>query len=120
VNGASKAFAMTGWRIGFAAGPQEIISAMARVQSHATSNACSVSQAAAVAAFAGPQDEIHRMAAEFCRRRDFLHQRVAAWPEVTCIKPEGAFYLFPNVRALYDLVYEGAPIGGSCGWHSSS
>jgi aspartate/methionine/tyrosine aminotransferase len=113
VNGASKAFAMTGWRIGFAAGPKEIISSMAKVQSHATSNACSIAQEAARAAFAGPQDEIRRMASEFARRRDYLYERVTAWPDVTCHRPEGAFYLYPNVSSLYGRAFEGKTIAGS-------
>lgn len=113
VNGASKAFSMTGWRIGFAAGPREIIGAMARLQSHATSNACSISQEAAREAFSGPQDELVRRAEEFCRRRDFLHARVSAWPGVTCHKPEGAFYLFPNVKALYGKASGGETVADS-------
>jgi aspartate/methionine/tyrosine aminotransferase len=115
INGASKAFAMTGWRIGFAAGPELVISSMAKVQSHATSNACSISQEAAREAFEGPQFEITCMAMEFSRRRNFLHQRVCAWPGVSCHRPEGAFYLFPNVSALYGMEYDGVPLRNSYG-----
>jgi aspartate aminotransferase len=98
VNGVSKAYAMTGWRIGYAAGPADVIKAMNIAQSHSTSNATSICQRAALAALTGPQDEVRRMAAEFERRRDFIIERLRALPGWTCSVPRGAFYAFPNVR----------------------
>ena len=115
INGVSKAFSMTGWRIGFAAGPETIISAMAKVQSHATSNPSSVSQAAAVEAFKGPQFEVKRMVTEFSRRRNYLLQRINSIPGISCRKPEGAFYIFPNFSSYYSMEYEGMPIRNSFG-----
>ncbi len=115
INGVSKAFAMTGWRLGFAAGPEAVISAMAKIQGHVTSNACSVSQEAAREALSGPQFEVHKMAMEFSRRRNYLYQRVSSLPGVSCHRPEGAFYLFPNVSAYYDLEYQGMAMRNSYG-----
>ncbi len=100
VNGVSKAYAMTGWRIGYAAGPREIISAMSSVQSHSTSNASSISQWAALAALEGPKDPIHAMVREYVRRRDYMTERLQALPGVMTAKPGGAFYIFPNVADL--------------------
>ncbi len=115
INGVSKAFAMTGWRLGFAAGPEPIIAAMAKIQGHVTSNASSISQEAAREALSGPQFEVHKMAMEFSRRRNYLYQRVSALPGVSCHRPEGAFYLFPNVSAYYGLEHEGTPMRNSYG-----
>jgi aspartate/methionine/tyrosine aminotransferase len=98
VNGVSKAYAMTGWRIGYAAGPAEVVNAMNVAQSHSTSNATSICQRAALAALTGPEDEVRRMAAEFQRRRDFIIERLRALPGWTCSVPRGAFYAFPSVR----------------------
>ena len=113
VSGASKSFAMTGWRIGFAAGPREIVAAMAKLQGHITSNASSISQAAAEAAFAADPDEVGAMRDAFADRREEVLRRIAAWPRVTCHRPEGAFYVFPNVSAWFDATWNGTPIGGS-------
>jgi len=115
INGVSKAYAMTGWRIGYAAGPEEIISAMDKVQSHNTSNAASISQMASIAAFSGPQNEINKMLAEFQRRRDYMYYRLTQIPKVSCYKPQGAFYLFPNFSAYYDYAFEGNAIRNSHG-----
>jgi aspartate/methionine/tyrosine aminotransferase len=115
VNGVSKSYAMTGWRIGFAAAPKEIIAAMNKVQSHCTSNACTISQWASVEAFAGPQNEINKMISEFQRRRDYLYYRITQIPKVSCYKSQGAFYLFPNFSAYYDMAYEGNLIRNSHG-----
>ncbi|HEY4643388.1 MAG TPA: pyridoxal phosphate-dependent aminotransferase [Bacteroidota bacterium] len=101
VNGVSKAFAMTGWRIGYLGGRKDIVDAAAKVQSQTTSNPTSISQKAALAAIAGPDDEIKKMTAEFQRRRDRLCQLMNAVKRMTFNVPRGAFYLFPNVRGLY-------------------
>ncbi len=100
VNGVSKAYAMTGWRIGYAAGPKPLIKAMTAIQSQSTSNACSISQWAAVEALNGPQDYIPEAAAAFLRRRDMVVARLNACPGVTCPTPEGAFYVYPSIAAL--------------------
>ncbi len=115
INGVSKAYSMTGWRIGYAAGPVDIISAMSRIQSHSTSNACSISQIASVEALSGPQYEIAKMRAEFQRRRNYILQKLSLIPEVSCQKPDGAFYVFPNVSSYYEKEYEGVLIRNSYG-----
>jgi aspartate aminotransferase len=101
VNSLSKAYAMTGWRIGYAAGPRDVIEAMDGLQSQMTSNATSVAQRAAVAALAGPQGPTQAMRDEFARRRRFVVDRLNQMPGIRCGSPEGAFYVFPNVSALY-------------------
>lgn len=115
VNGVSKSYSMTGWRIGYAAGPAEIISAMSKIQSHTTSNACSISQKASVEALAGPQYEVNRMAAEFQRRRNYVLMRLQQIPGISCFKPQGAFYLFPNVSSYYGKEAGGIQIRNSYG-----
>jgi aspartate aminotransferase len=97
-NGVSKAYAMTGWRIGYAAGPEEIIKAMRKVQSQSTSNPCSVSQWAAVEALNGPQDYIATNNATFKRRRDLVVAMLNAADGITCLVPEGAFYVYPSIN----------------------
>jgi aspartate aminotransferase len=101
VNTCSKAYAMTGWRVGYAAGPRPIIQAMTNVQSQVTSNPSSVAQWAAVEALTGPQDEVAKMAGEFDRRRRLIVEGLNALPGVRCVMPRGAFYAFPNVSGLY-------------------
>lgn len=101
VNGLSKSHAMTGWRIGYAAGPKEIIKAMTNIQSQSTSNPTSIAQKAAVEALNGPQDFFSVMHAEFDRRRRFLVGELNSIDGITCLKPTGAFYAFPNVSKLY-------------------
>jgi aspartate aminotransferase len=100
VNGTSKAYAMTGWRIGFAGGPQWLIKAMAKLQSQSTSNPCSIAQAAATAALNGPQDFLKERAAAFQRRRDLVVAGLNAIPGIHCPTPEGAFYVYPDVSGL--------------------
>ena len=100
VNGVSKAYAMTGWRIGYAAGPRALIKAMTAIQSQSTSNACSISQWAAVEALTGPQDYIPKAASAFRRRRDLVVARLNAIPGITCPEPEGAFYVYPSIAGL--------------------
>ncbi len=98
INGVSKGYAMTGWRIGYAAGPADIITAMRKVQSQSTSNPCSVSQAAAVAALNGPQDCLDVMRVAFKERHDYLIQALDELPGFSCQGGQGAFYAFPDVR----------------------
>lgn len=97
INGVSKAYAMTGWRIGYAAGPVELIGAMRKVQSQSTSNPCSVSQYAAVEALNGPQDYLDTNNETFVRRRNLVVDMLNAIDGVTCPKPEGAFYVYPDI-----------------------
>jgi aspartate aminotransferase len=101
VDGVSKSYAMTGWRIGYAAGPASILTAMATIQSQSTSNPTSISQKAAVAALNGPRASIDRMVAEFASRRDYMVGRLRAMPGVSCFQPQGAFYAFPHVAGVY-------------------
>lgn len=101
VNGVSKAYAMTGWRIGYAAGPRNVIAAATELQSQNTSNPTSVAQKAAVEALNGDQAIIARMVGEFRKRRDFIVSALNRMPGVSCLKPEGAFYVFPNVSGLF-------------------
>ena len=101
VNGLSKSYAMTGWRIGYAAGPKEIIKAMTNIQSQSTSNPTSISQKAAIEALRGPQDFISTMLAEFDRRRKFLISELNSISGMSCLSPTGAFYAFPNTSKLY-------------------
>jgi aspartate aminotransferase len=96
VNGVSKTYCMTGWRIGYGAGPRKLIKAMSAVQSHSTTNPASISQYAALEALTGPQDFIARNVAAFSRRRDFAVDALNAIPGMQCHKPEGAFYVFPS------------------------
>jgi aspartate aminotransferase len=93
---ASKAYAMTGWRCGWALGPKSVISACNAVQGHSTSNVASITQKAAIAALTGPQDALDVMRAEYRRRRDAVWQWLIDDPRFSCLKPRGAFYLFPN------------------------
>jgi aspartate aminotransferase len=113
VNGMSKAYAMTGWRLGYAAGPKSVIEAMGKVQSHATSHPSSISQAAGAAALRESGDDVSRMAAEFEKRRNSIVAKLKEIPGVSCVPPAGAFYVFPNVSGLF-----GRAIGGkkvTCG-----
>jgi len=107
VNGMSKAYSMTGWRIGFLGAREDIVSAAAKVQGQVTSNASSISQYAALAALTGPEDELRMMAAEFRRRRDFIHREVSSIEGIFCIKPKGAFYVFPNVSHYFGRTFRG-------------
>ena len=99
-NGVSKAYAMTGWRIGYAAGPVELIAAMRKIQSQSTSNPCSISQWAAVEALNGPQEFLAANNAVFQRRRDLVVSMLSAIDGITCPVPEGAFYVYPSIAGL--------------------
>ena len=100
LNGVSKSYAMTGWRIGYAAGPKNIISAIRKIQSQSTSNPSSISQAAAVEALNGKQGFIKKRAFAFKQRRNFVVKSLNSIKGITCIKPDGAFYVFPSCRGL--------------------
>lgn len=113
VNGLSKSHAMTGWRIGFAAGPKEIIKAMTNIQSQSTSNPNSIAQMAAIEALRGPQESVKRMVEEFDRRRRFLIAGLNSIDGVRCLVPQGAFYAFPNVSSFFGRSYEGKVISNS-------
>ena len=115
VSGFSKSYAMTGWRLGYALGPVELIQGMSKVQSHSTSNANSITQWAGVEALLGPQHEISRMCQEFERRRNFVIYKLESIPHASVVKPSGAFYAFPNLSWYYDKQYEGMPIRNSAG-----
>ena len=113
VNGVSKSHAMTGWRIGYAAGPKDIITAMANIQSQSTSNPASISQKAAVEALRGPQDFIRTMNVEFDKRRKYMVDRLNKIKGMTCLMPVGAFYAFPKVSQLYGKSVGGKRIANS-------
>ena len=100
MNGVSKSYSMTGWRIGYAAGPKEIIKAMAKIQSQSTSNPTSISQAAAVEALNGTQEFIKERSDSFKERRDFVVDSLNSIKGINCLKPEGAFYVFPSCKKL--------------------
>jgi aspartate aminotransferase len=110
-HGVSKTYSMTGWRIGFAAGPKEIVQAMGNIQSQSTSNPTSISQRAAIVALNGPQDFISFMLAQFAKRRAVLVGGLRAIPGVSCYNPQGAFYVFPNFSAVIGRSYKGRKIG---------
>jgi aspartate aminotransferase len=102
VNGFSKAYSMTGWRLGYAAGDKTVVAAMGRIQDQSTSNPTSFAQAGAVAALNGSQDAVSEMARAFEQRRNVIVERLNAIPGVRCVKPDGAFYVFPNVSGLHN------------------
>ena len=109
----SKTYAMTGWRIGCAAGNAQVIAAAGRIQSQSTSGANSIAQKAALAALTGDQGTVETMRQEFDRRRQYMMRRLSALPGVTCPEPQGAFYTFPSVSTYYHLRYKGETIEGS-------
>ena len=114
VNGVSKSYAMTGWRIGYALGPSDVIAAASKIQSQSTSNPTSIAQAAALEAIRGPQDTVTVMVREFQKRRDVIVDRLNAIDGITCRKPEGAFYVFPNVGGLLHKTGRGKRLGAPC------
>lgn len=113
VNGLSKAYSMTGWRLGYAAGPKELIAGMQTVQDQSTSNAASFIQKAAIAALSGPDEPVQKMVKAFHARRDRMVKGLNAIPGVSCLEPDGAFYCFPDVGQLIGKRYQGQPITGS-------
>ncbi|MBI5588451.1 MAG: pyridoxal phosphate-dependent aminotransferase [Deltaproteobacteria bacterium] len=113
LNGVSKAYSMTGWRIGYAAGPKEIVKAMTNIQSQSTSNPTSISQWAAVEALNGPQEAVGVMTKEFEKRRNAMVDGLNAIPGVSSIRPQGAFYVFANISGTLGRRVDGKTINGS-------
>lgn len=110
VNGLAKAYAMTGWRIGYTASNEKLAKAMSNIQSHATSNPNSIAQAAAIEALSGDQSEIGEMCAEYVKRRNYMVERINAMEGVSCLVPSGAFYIFMNIRNLLGKEHYGKVI----------
>ena len=110
VNGFSKAYAMTGWRLGYCAGPREVIEMCDRLQSQTTSNATAFAQVAGIEALTGPQESVGAMAQAFEQRRNFVVQRLNAIPGITSNTPRGAFYIFPNIADLFGRRAQGRPL----------
>lgn len=116
VNGVSKAYAMTGWRIGWTLAPPALSKAMDNLQSQETSNPSSISQYAALAALDGPQECVDTMLVEFARRREFVRRRIAELPKLSCTQMSGAFYAFINVQAQLGRMYNGVRVDNSAQW----
>jgi aspartate aminotransferase len=114
VNGVSKTYAMTGWRIGYALAPGDIISAAAKIQSQSTSNPTSIAQAAALEALRGPQDEVVMMVQEFEKRRNVIVDRLNSITGIKCFKPQGAFYVFPNISGLFGKMSNDKKLASPC------
>ena len=112
-NSVSKTYAMTGWRLGYAAGPKELISAIETLQSQSTSNPTSIAQAAAVTALTGTQEPVGIMAKEFAKRRKYVVDRLRAIPGIMCTLPEGAFYVFPRVSAYFGAKWQDKTISSA-------
>ena len=113
VNGFSKVYAMTGWRLGYAAGPEEIIKAATNIQDHTTSGANSVAQKAGVEALKGNQESVSMMVREFDKRRKYIVERLNKIKGISCLLPQGAFYAFPKVSDLYTKKINGQPVTNS-------
>ena len=113
VNGVSKAYSMTGWRIGYAAGNREVIKAMNNLQGQCTSNPVTISQYAAIEAFEGSQDEVEKMRKEFEIRKDYIVNELNKIDGINCFEPQGAFYVFPNVSNFYGKKHEDKTINNS-------
>ena len=114
INGVSKTYAMTGWRIGYALGPSDVIAAAGKIQSQSTSNPTSIAQAAALEAIRGPQDAVTMMVREFEKRRNVIVDQLNAIPGIHCLKPEGAFYVFPNIAGLLGKSGNGKRFSSPC------
>ncbi len=113
INGVSKAYAMTGWRIGYAAGPQPIIDAMKKIQGQVTSNPTSISQYAASEALLGPQNDVDQMKNQYQERRDYIVKEINTIEGISCRMPEGAFYVFPDISNLFAKKADSAEISDS-------
>ena len=113
LNGVSKSYSMTGWRIGFTAGPAPLIAAMTKIQSQSTSNPTSISQMAAIEAYNGPQDYVVNVLTDFSERRAFIIKALNEIPGISCFNPQGAFYAFPNVEGLLEKSCNGKKIDSS-------
>ena len=114
VNGVSKTYAMTGWRIGYALGPSDVMAAAGKIQSQSTSNPTSIAQAAALEAIRGGQEEVMVMVREFHKRRDAIVDKLGSIDGISCRKPEGAFYVFPNISALLGKIGRGKKLSSPC------
>jgi aspartate aminotransferase len=114
VNGVSKTYAMTGWRIGYALGPSDVIAAAAKIQSQSTSNPTSIAQWAALEAIRGPQEELAPMVREFHNRRNVIVDKLNAVDGIRCLKPQGAFYVFPNIASLLGKTANGNRLRSPC------
>ncbi len=112
-NGVSKTYAMTGWRIGYLAGPGPVVKACTKIQSQSTSNPNSIAQRAALAALTGPQDCVKEMTAAFEKRGRYMVSRLRAMPGIRCAEPQGAFYVFPDLSSYYGKGLQGKEIQGS-------
>lgn len=113
INGVSKTYAMTGWRIGYAAANEKIAKIMANIQSHAASNPNSIAQAATIAALEGPTEEIEMMRDTFAKRREYMVERINKIDGVSCIMPQGAFYIMMNIKELFGKEIKGKVINNS-------
>lgn len=113
INGVSKTYAMTGWRVGYAAAVQPVAKAMGALQGHTTSNPTSIAQEAALEAISGDQAPVALMVAEYRRRKDYMLERINAIPGISCLKPGGSFYLFPNIKSYFGKSYKGRTISGA-------
>ncbi|MBM6838431.1 aminotransferase class I/II-fold pyridoxal phosphate-dependent enzyme, partial [Clostridium saudiense] len=113
INGFSKTYSMTGWRVGYTASPTEIAKIMANIQSHMTSNTCSISQYAALEALNGPQEDIYSMISEFELRRDYMYKELCSINSIKPIRPQGAFYIMVNVEDNIGKVINGETINSS-------
>ena len=114
INGVSKTYAMTGWRIGYAMGAGDVIAAAGKIQSQSTSNPTSIAQWAALAALRGPQDTVEIMVREFHKRRGVIVDRLNTIPGIHCLKPAGAFYVFPNIAGLIGKSANGKKLSSPC------
>ena len=113
INGVSKAYAMTGWRIGYAAASTEMVALMSNIQSHTTSNPNSIAQYASVEALNGQQDDVNKMIEQFKHRRDYMVERINSINNLSCIKPEGAFYVMVNISNILNKSFDGKVIKDS-------
>ena len=107
INGVSKAYSMTGWRIGYTAASKEIVGAMSRIQSHSTSNPAQASQWASIEALSGSQAPVDTMCVAFSERRQYMIQRLNSIEGISCVEPDGAFYAFPNISATFEASQSG-------------
>jgi aspartate aminotransferase len=113
INGMSKSYAMTGWRLGYAAGNEKLVKAMSSIQSHAVSHPSSITQYASAAALNGPQDDLRKMVQEFNKRRNYMYERINFMEGLSCIKPEGAFYVYVDISAYLGRNLCGIKLGSS-------
>ncbi len=113
VNGVSKSYSMTGWRIGYMAGPKELIQVISNLQDHSTSNPASISQKATLEALSGPQEDIKKMLKSFAERREYMVNKLNSIPLISCLKPQGAFYVFPDISKMLEKKFNGKKINDS-------